>query len=1051
LAINKKDEKSSQRTRKGSVIKEDAVRTPPIGLTAALLTALAISGSCRSGVSPEVAFAEAEDLQFRYEKETSRQAISKYQNALAAWRRQGNLRDAARAGQRIGKTYEQLGALHESLQSYLAALTLAQESGEPLLESGLRSDVGIAQCVAAERADVLQEAEGQCNTALTLARASHGSREEAKALNCFGEVAYLRGDLDHALDFYRRAEPLWERLGDRRALADTQLFQGWVHSDFSRFDLARTHFERASALWTSLGDRRGQAITLVADARLRQRRGEYQEALNKFDEALTLLHPMGDVIWEGSSLTGKGTVYLYMAETASALKYWERALQIFEAAGLKHTSIDVLTSLGATYLASGDDSTALTRFERALTLASELGNRRWQAFALHKIGVVHLFRHEPKLALEALEHSLEVQRSVGGEGDPRLEARTRASLGEVYDQLGQYQIAATYFEDALSLTRTDRDRVTEATVLYGLARESVAANDLDGARSHIEAALDVVESLRTEVESRDLRSAYFASVQQYHELHTEILMRLDKRHPGGGLAAAAFEASERARARSLLDGLTGAGVDLRASVDSGLLKREQIIRSAFDEWGKRYRELSAKSAREADTRALAEEYRDLEDRYNQVQAEIRSKSPRYAAVAQPLPSTLKEVQTEILDANTVLLEYALGEDRSYLWSVTTSGYTSYALAPRAEIERSAQRVYALLTTRLTVTGDSPERRRKVEQADAEYWQEAARLSQMVLEPVATKLIGKRILVVTDGALQYLPFAALPIPGIRDQPIPMVVEHEIVNLPSASVLAVLRRETKGRKAPNGAIAVLADPVFESDDPRLQSVSATNGRNKAPMRTDAGKAAAAVSGTLFASGFLRDGSVNVPRLASTRQEADAILAAADGVTLRAIDFDASRATAMSPNLAQYRIVHFATHGVFNNDDPGLSGIILSLFDKRGQPQDGFLRLHDIYGLQLPAELVVLSACNTALGKPVKGEGLVGIVRGFMYAGAKRVVASHWKVDDEATGALMGRFYVEMLKQNRSAAAALRQAQLAVREQQRWQSPFYWAAFVLQGEWK
>ena len=374
------------------------------------------------------------------------------------------------------------------------------------------------------------------------------------------------------------------------------------------------------------------------------------------------------------------------------------------------------------------------------------------------------------------------------------------------------------------------------------------------------------------------------------------------------------------------------------------------------------------------------------------------------------------------------------------------------LAPRAEIERSAQRVYQLLTTRLTATGDPSERRQRIEQADVEYWKEAQRLSEMLLGPVAARMVGKRILVVTDGALQYLPFAALPIPGGLGEPVPMVVEHEIVNLPSASVLAVLRQETKGRKPPAGAIAVLADPVFESDDPRLQTVSATDGREKAPSPTDAVKAASAAVGTLFASGFLRDGSVNVPRLASTRQEADAILAtAADGATLRAIDFDASRATAMSPNLAHYRIVHFATHGVFNNDDPGLSGIILSLFDKGGQPQDGFLRLHDIYGLQLPAELVVLSACNTALGKPVKGEGLVGIVRGFMYAGAKRVVASHWKVDDEATGALMGRFYVEMLKQNRSAAAALRQAQLAVREQQRWQSPFYWAAFVLQGEWK
>ena len=323
---------------------------------------------------------------------------------------------------------------------------------------------------------------------------------------------------------------------------------------------------------------------------------------------------------------------------------------------------------------------------------------------------------------------------------------------------------------------------------------------------------------------------------------------------------------------------------------------------------------------------------------------------------------------------------------------------------------------------------------------------------MLLGPVAARMVGKRILVVTDGALQYLPFAALPIPGGPGEPVPMVVDHEVVSLPSASVLAVLRQETKGRKPPAGAIAVLADPVFEADDPRLQTISAADGPKKTPTRADAAKAGATASGTLFASGFLRDGSVNVPRLASTRQEADAILAtAADGATLRAIGFDASRATAMSPNLSHYRIVHFATHGVFNNDDPGLSGIILSLFDNRGQPQDGFLRLHDIYGLQLPAELVVLSACNTALGKPVKGEGLVGIVRGFMYAGAKRVVASHWKVDDEATGALMGRFYDEMLKQNRSPAAALRQAQLVVREQQRWQSPFFWAAFVLQGEWK
>ena len=255
---------------------------------------------------------------------------------------------------------------------------------------------------------------------------------------------------------------------------------------------------------------------------------------------------------------------------------------------------------------------------------------------------------------------------------------------------------------------------------------------------------------------------------------------------------------------------------------------------------------------------------------------------------------------------------------------------------------------------------------------------------------------------------------------------------------------MRPGTESR--PLAASPVLADPVFEADDPRLVVAGARAG---AASRLHAVNLTS--GGPPLPVGFLRDGAVSVPRLAATRQEADAIVAAATrGTTLKAIDFDANRATAMNPNLAKYRILHFATHGAFNNDQPALAGIVLSMFDNRGQVQDGVLRLHDIYNLNLPVELVVLSACNTALGKSVKGEGLVGIVRGFMYAGAKRVVASHWKVDDEATGELMGRFYVQMLKENRSPAAALRQAQLAVREQERWRAPFYWAAFVLQGEW-
>jgi CHAT domain-containing protein len=169
------------------------------------------------------------------------------------------------------------------------------------------------------------------------------------------------------------------------------------------------------------------------------------------------------------------------------------------------------------------------------------------------------------------------------------------------------------------------------------------------------------------------------------------------------------------------------------------------------------------------------------------------------------------------------------------------------------------------------------------------------------------------------------------------------------------------------------------------------------------------------------------------------------------MEALDFKANRVTATSSELSQYRIVHIATHGLLNSEHPELSGIVLSLVDEQGRPQDGFLRLHEIYNLNLPAELVVLSACRTALGKEIKGEGLVGLTRGFMYAGAARVMASLWKVQDDATAELMKRFYRGVLKDGMRPAAALRAAQVEMWKSKQWRSPYYWAAFVLQGEWK
>ena len=549
-----------------------------------------------------------------------------------------------------------LGSLDESLRSYKAALALVEGSSESLLESEIRSDLGVAQANAASRTSELEEARGQCERALALAKLAGGAAETGKALDCRGEVAYFLQDHAGALEFYREAGTVFTTLGHDVGKAQTQLHQGHVYSDLGRFDEAGACLDRAAALWAGIGDRRQQAIVRVAKARLEVRRGNYQKALNQFQEALTSLEPMGDAVWEGSGLTGIAWVYEEMAETGPALKHRERALKLFETAGLKIFAVEVLSNLGATYLASGDHTLALRHFERVLTLADELGIERWKVWALRFIGVVHLVRRLPGEALKYLDRAFEALPRID---DARLDRQLRADLGEAHDLLAHPDIARQYFDEALTRSRSAADRVTEARALFGLARNSSHANDLDSARSHIERALAVAESLRIGVDDRDLRASYVASVYGYYELQVDVLARLNVVRPGSGFSAKAFEASERARARSLLESLTESGIDLRAGVDPELLRREQTAKEAFDKWAEHSRQLN-QDGKANTAQRLAGEYRDLEERYQQVQAEIRSRSPRFAALARPQPLSLREIQKEVLDRDTVLLKVLVG-------------------------------------------------------------------------------------------------------------------------------------------------------------------------------------------------------------------------------------------------------------------------------------------------------------------------------------------------------------------------------------------------------
>jgi len=391
----------------------------------------------------------------------------------------------------------------------------------------------------------------------------------------------------------------------------------------------------------------------------------------------------------------------------------------------------------------------------------------------------------------------------------------------------------------------------------------------------------------------------------------------------------------------------------------------------------------------------------------------------------------------------------------------------YQLPERTVIEGQAKRLYQLLTARNRSRQAWREDtgRSGITESDAACRDAASKLGRVLLGPLAAKLGHKRLVIVSDGALRYVPFAALSAPSASgvsaNNYVPLMVQHEIVELPSASVLTVLRGNRSDRRPIAKQVMVIADPVFAATDVRVRR---TTGGEQLVSSNQADRDLAAIAEeslpeserqltrSLAELDLSRDGKLGLPRLLFSRREAAAILAfTPKGQGTEALDFAANRRLAMSGNLTQYRIVHFATHALVDNDHPELSGLVLSLVDEHGNPQQGFLDLQDIYNLDLGADLVVLSACETALGKQIDGEGMMGLTRGFMYAGAPRVVGTLWQVQDFATAKFMTIFYEAMQRKQLSPAQALREAQLALWRDKQSSAPYYWAAFTLQGEWK
>lgn len=859
----------------------------------------------------------------------------------------------------------------------------------------------------------------------------------------------------------------------RRLRALVLSFQGHGLKRLERREEARAAHEESLAIARELGDAKLQAEGLDGLGQLEIENGELRKGVDLQLQALDLARRGKNSKTESVILNNLAYAYEQLAETQTALRFYQEALDLARASSDYRNEMKYLNNLGETHRALGNweraldfyqDSIKLSRqygdrqiegtvlinlggaqihlgelesarssFNQALALGRQIQSKETQIFALGNLGLLLLQLKKPA---EAAEHARE---AVALKGSLEAETFSHYVLGSALRDLGDAAPARTELESALALARRRGAQSTEAEINLSLARLEREGGDLPAALSRIQTAIELIESRRKGVISPELRTSFLASKQDYYELQMDTLMALHSARGTEGFAADALRASERARARGLLEILNESGDDIRLGADPTLLAKERRAREELNARDWYRRELLAGGS--PDRKKLAEAEQRLEealDSYQKVQVELREGTPRYAALTQPQPLDAAEIQRQVLDGDVLLLEYALGAKRSFLWVVGSDNLASFKLPQRGRIEAAARRYYELLTVRNNrLPGEAlPAWKKRIADADGKAETAGRELSALILQPVEGLLGSRSLLIVADGALQYIPFAALPIPSTGT---PLATRHVVVSLPSASALAVMRRELQGRARAPRTLALFADPVFQKDDVRLShgldKVNRLNLSQKTLSRTREG----------IDLSTLR-------RLTFSQKEADTIATLLPpGEVFKAIGFSASRATVENGGLDGYRMVHFATHGVLDSHHPELSGLVLSLYNEKGERQDGFLRLNDIYNLHLDADLVVLSACRTALGKEIRGEGLVGLTRGFMYAGASRVLASLWSVEDRATAELMGSFYRGMLRERLTPAAALRKAQLEMAKNPKYKSPYYWAGFSLQGEWR
>ena len=858
----------------------------------------------------------------------------------------------------------------------------------------------------------LEEALPLYRRAVEQHRALDGGEKLAIALERHGKASLLLGRRKEALLLYEEADALFTR----HLLEDPRIAAMWndlgvLYRYFGDPTVATLFYRRSLEYWQRQGDLAKQAQILNNLGRLSSAEGSIHRASSYYREAEERWKELGDGRRQAIALNNLGGLYTLLGEPETALSFLAEAR--------KRLSDDDTKSLGTNLKLSGDAllqtgqlEQAVARYRGALALFQRLGDDT--SFGHCLIGIARSqiqagrFAHASQTLDEALQHFASLK-------DPRGRAIALHDLGIANYRAGFLDQALQHHEQALQEVRAQEDPIAQGANLFRIAQLDREQDRLEQAHEKMALAVRIVEQVRGQTHRTDLKSSFFAARHEYYDAWIDILWQLHGRSPEQGFERTALEVSERSRARGLLDSLAAIRKERPQASAHLEAQRDQLLRQL---------ELAEHRARRLrrsgeDPRALLEQEREIH-RLLDLHRQLEKDQQQPFQPPQVAPLDFEAMQST-LDDDTVLLHFDLGPQRSLVWLLHRGLLRSAELPAASELELEIRRTYAMLETSHFQLARS--RSRELQK----------RLGTLLLEPLAPLPEAGRLLVSPEGPLHYIPFGALENPATGRL---LLEDYEVVRTPSISALRSLRARS-GTDSPSperrGVLAIVADPVFDVSDPRLAAVHP------------------GLPEPLLDNGDTQRREQEFPRLPSTAIEAleiQALLAPGQRSWL-GLGFAAHREAVLEGSFRDHRILHFATHAIIHDRHPELSRLVLSRFDATGRPLEGDLRALDLSRLSTRADLVVLSACRSALGAQIHGEGLVGLTSIFFRAGARSVLVSLWSVDDVATADLMKRFYTYLLHQDLPPSSALRRAQLDLRQFPRYEAPFFWAGFVLQGD--